>query len=57
VGGCWPLVEAALAGPRSPAGHFRKEVSENLYSSEGLARYILCCCQGPYGGLRDKPSK
>ncbi|KAK7899896.1 CAAX farnesyltransferase (FTase) subunit beta [Exophiala xenobiotica] len=37
VGGCWPLVEAALAGPRSPAGHFRKE--------------------GPYGGLRDKPSK
>ena len=28
-----------------------------LYSREGLIRYILCCCQAESGGLRDKPGK
>ncbi|KAJ9499337.1 CAAX farnesyltransferase (FTase) subunit beta [Exophiala xenobiotica] len=38
VGGCWPLVEAALAGPRSPAGHVRKEVNSyhTCYNLVGL---------------------
>ncbi|KIW11531.1 hypothetical protein PV08_10832 [Exophiala spinifera] len=57
VGTCWPLVEAALDGPRDTPKGMGRNVSENLYSSEGLSRYILCCCQGPQGGLRDKPSK
>ncbi|KAL6252344.1 CAAX farnesyltransferase (FTase) subunit beta [Rhinocladiella similis] len=57
VGTCWPLVEAALDGPRDHVKGMGRNVSGNLYSSEGLSRYILCCCQGPQGGLRDKPSK
>ncbi|KIW89170.1 uncharacterized protein Z519_10022 [Cladophialophora bantiana CBS 173.52] len=57
LGGCWPLAQAAVSGPRDSAGDKTRNVSENLYSSEGLARYILCCCQAKGGGLRDKPSK
>lgn len=54
IGSCWPLVQAALNGPIS-----RVEDAHvgDLYSAEGLARYILCCCQAQHGGLRDKPSK
>ena len=29
----------------------------SFYHREGLIRYILCCCQGESGGLRDKPGK
>ncbi|KAK8253131.1 terpenoid cyclases/protein prenyltransferase alpha-alpha toroid [Phyllosticta capitalensis] len=47
VGGCWALVEAAL---QLPAG-------AELWSREGMIRYILCACQGKKGGLRDKPGK
>jgi len=59
IGGCWPLVQAALNGPTPPSqGHKPDPLTiGNLYSSEGLARYILGCCQAPDGGLRDKPSK
>ncbi len=57
IGGCWPLVQAAVNGPRDSAPGTGPAVRGNLYSSEGLARYILCCCQAPHGGLRDKPSK
>ncbi|EXJ90003.1 protein farnesyltransferase subunit beta [Capronia epimyces CBS 606.96] len=57
LGSCWPLVQAALSGPRGTASGLGHDVRENLYSSEGLARYILCCCQAQDGGLRDKPSK
>ena len=57
LGGCWPLLQAALTGPRESIDGRGRAVSNNLYSSEGLARYILGCCQGPEGGLRDKPSK
>jgi len=46
VGGCWSLLSAALG-----------LVTTDLWSREGLARYILSCCQAPKGGLRDKPSK
>ena len=28
-----------------------------LWSRDALARYALCCCQAPRGGLRDKPGK
>ncbi|KAK7518607.1 terpenoid cyclases/protein prenyltransferase alpha-alpha toroid [Phyllosticta citriasiana] len=48
VGGCWALVEAALG--LSGEG-------QELWSREGMIRYILCACQGPKGGLRDKPGK
>ncbi|EHY58694.1 CAAX farnesyltransferase (FTase) subunit beta [Exophiala dermatitidis] len=57
LGSCWPLVQAAMNGPRGTAPRPGQKVTENLYSSEGLARYILCCCQAEDGGLRDKPSK
>jgi protein farnesyltransferase subunit beta len=57
IGGCWPLVQAALNGPFSLASGNGEIKAGNLYSAEGLARYILCCCQAPHGGLRDKPSK
>ena len=46
VGGCWGLLEAALG-----------LVTTDLWSREALTRYVLCCCQAPKGGLRDKPSK
>lgn len=56
VGGCWPLVQAALNGtPEDPKTLQPKFGS--LYSREGLTRYILGCCQSPLGGLRDKPGK
>ncbi|EON66817.1 hypothetical protein W97_06219 [Coniosporium apollinis CBS 100218] len=52
IGGCWALVEAAVAGPGKPGAG----PPPSLWSREGLIRYILCCAQGHYG-LRDKPSK
>lgn len=59
VGGCWALVEAALNGPQreSELGPENKGVVGSLWSREGLARYILTCCQAMDGGLRDKPRK
>jgi len=45
IGGCWALIDAAA------------QTKKDLWSREGLLRYILCCCQGDKGGLRDKPSK
>lgn len=54
VGGCWPLVQSALDGMQ-PAAALNK-ASGNLYSREGLTRYILSCCQAKRG-LRDKPGK
>lgn len=54
IGGCWPLVEAALEGvPESK----RILAGDSLYSREALTRYILCCGQdtSKRGGLRDKP--
>ncbi|KAJ8064484.1 hypothetical protein OCU04_006818 [Sclerotinia nivalis] len=60
VGGCWPLLEACLEGPtqQTQNGPSSSSTPINLYSREGLIRYILCCCQdtGSRGGLRDKPS-
>ncbi|KAG4034023.1 hypothetical protein MFRU_003g00020 [Monilinia fructicola] len=61
VGGCWPLLEACLEGPTLPTenGSSSFPTPVDLYSREGLIRYILCCCQdtGNRGGLRDKPSR
>lgn len=56
IGGCWPLIEAALKRPVTAS---QKVDSDSLYSKEGLIRYILCACQDTSrrGGLRDKPSK
>lgn len=56
IGGCWPLVEAAIGGPIRQAGGV-KDTPQRVFSSEGLVRYILSCCQAVDGGLRDKPSK
>ncbi|KAF2493244.1 terpenoid cyclases/Protein prenyltransferase [Lophium mytilinum] len=50
VGGCWAIVEAAVQGSKDGVG-------ARLWRREGLARYILACCQGQKGGLRDKPGK
>lgn len=56
VGGCWPLVEAALNGAQA-AEQPNEPVTVILYSRDGLVRYILSCCQAKNGGLRDKPNK
>ena len=55
VGGCWPLIEAALNGPQTSVSIDWPRAS-NLYSKEGLIRYILSCCQKDSGGFGDKPS-
>ena len=57
VGGCWPLIQAALNGPSSEPRGSRTATIGTLYSREGHTRYILNCCQADTGGLRDKPSK
>lgn len=55
VGGCWPLLEAAISDTQAKQGaETLPEIS--LYSRDGLIRYILACCQSEKGGLRDKPS-
>lgn len=56
VGDCWPLVRSALNGPHRD-GDAVPEVPQYLFSREGLARYIMNCCQNKNGGLRDKPGK
>lgn len=53
VGGCWPLLESSLDGKPSST----EPPASSLFSREGLTRYILACCQGNDGGLRDKPGK
>lgn len=55
VGGCWPLLQSALDGVQSATAP-NEASSGNLYSREGLTRYILGCCQAKEG-LRDKPGK
>jgi protein farnesyltransferase subunit beta len=59
VGGCWPLIDAAMNGPRSTdmLGSGEDYTSKRMLSREGLIRYVLSCCQSQNGGLRDKPSK
>jgi len=56
VGGCWPLIQAALDGKQSSTASDHP-LASHLYSREGLTRYILTCCQDSQGGLRDKPGK
>ncbi|KAE8144308.1 beta subunit of farnesyltransferase [Aspergillus avenaceus] len=56
VGGCWPLIQSAINGSQ-PATAPSQTSTGSLYSREGLARYILACCQAKHGGLRDKPGK
>lgn len=56
VGGSFAFLEAALNHPpldQNPP----TDVLGSTWSREGLVRYILCCCQGENGGLRDKPDK
>ncbi|KAJ5596463.1 hypothetical protein N7450_002921 [Penicillium hetheringtonii] len=48
--------KSALDGHPQSASAPSKTIG-SLFSHEGLARYILSCCQHPYGGLRDKPGK
>ncbi|ELR08712.1 CAAX farnesyltransferase (FTase) subunit beta [Pseudogymnoascus destructans] len=54
IGGCWPLLDACLAGSAENHG---APHNDSLYSREALTRYILCCGQDTTkrGGLRDKP--
>ena len=57
LGGCWPLVQAALAGPQDAGSRQTPATVGMFLSREGLTRYVLNCCQAKDGGLRDKPSK
>ncbi|KAF3307868.1 CAAX farnesyltransferase (FTase) subunit beta [Orbilia oligospora] len=54
VGGCWSLVEAAVNAIESGKTAVKTNIGD-LWSRKALIRYILTCCQGPHGGLRDKP--
>ncbi|KAI2636709.1 terpenoid cyclases/protein prenyltransferase alpha-alpha toroid [Xylaria nigripes] len=58
VGGCWPLIDAAIQGAAiTPSAGFPSPKVDSLYSREGLIRYIFCCGQdqSKRGGMRDKP--
>ncbi|KAI1327363.1 terpenoid cyclases/Protein prenyltransferase [Xylariaceae sp. FL0255] len=57
VGGCWPLVNAAVNGPVLDVPSEPTLDANDMYSREGLIRYILCCGQDQTkrGGMRDKP--
>ncbi|KAJ4422219.1 CAAX farnesyltransferase (FTase) subunit beta [Gnomoniopsis sp. IMI 355080] len=64
VGGCWPLLEAALSGTAVTSSQSAEKselpsYQRSLYSREGLIRYTMCCCQdlSKRGGLRDKPGR
>lgn len=57
IGGCWPLVEAAMQRPHVQSRSIGDYMAPRLFDCEGLTRYILSCCQASSGGLRDKPSK
>ncbi len=66
IGGCWPLIAAALEPSNTPQADqdtgselATKGKGKYLYSRGGLIRYILCVCQDTSrrGGMRDKPSK
>lgn len=45
-GGCFPILEKYVFG-----------VDHKMYSDIGLSSYVLACCQGPRGGVKDKPGK
>ena len=55
VGGCWPLLEAALHGLQPDEDLHKPIASKGLFSRKGIVKYIQCCCQSEHGGLRDKP--
>jgi len=59
VGGCWPLIDAALNGGKDLEESPPPTSEVDWYNREGLIRYILCCAQdqSKRGGLRDKPSR
>ncbi|KAL9623735.1 MAG: hypothetical protein Q9160_001965 [Pyrenula sp. 1 TL-2023] len=72
VGGCWPLLLGVLNGPVHNSERIDKTKEEEdddtaaqtilqkegwMVSREGIARWVLSCCQQPGGGLRDKPGK
>jgi protein farnesyltransferase subunit beta len=57
VGGCWPLLHAALMRPKQHTQRSETAANGSLCSREGHTRYVLNCCQAESGGLRDKPSK
>ncbi|KAL1924243.1 uncharacterized protein VTP21DRAFT_7278 [Calcarisporiella thermophila] len=48
-GGVFPLLESELLR--------RNRWSEELYGRDALQDYLLVCCQGGRGGMRDKPGK
>ncbi|KAK5173994.1 CAAX farnesyltransferase (FTase) subunit beta [Saxophila tyrrhenica] len=52
VGGCWDLIQAAVA-PAASNG-----MNADVWNRAALIRYLLTCCQQPgkKGGMRDKPS-
>lgn len=52
-GGVFPLLYMALREKHEEALH--PELWQ--FDQEALQQYILCCCQTPHGGLRDKPGK
>ncbi|KAJ1658034.1 CAAX farnesyltransferase (FTase) subunit beta [Dispira simplex] len=50
VGGLFPLIASNICRGKSVRSGY-------LYDREKLQQYILTCCQGSRGGLRDKPEK
>lgn len=58
VGGCWALIQAAIAGSTNNNNNHTSTKQIPLWNRVGLIRYLLCCGQQPgkRGGMRDKPS-
>ncbi|KAJ1975771.1 CAAX farnesyltransferase (FTase) subunit beta [Dimargaris xerosporica] len=69
LGAIFPMLEAVLRRQYA-ANHLQNasdsddqetayinDQMEYLYDRERLQQYVLACCQGPKGGLRDKPER
>lgn len=69
--GCHRAAVGAASGPADVAQHSGEHVEQDyvistrfastqqevLYDAQALQLWLLCCCQGLKGGLRDKPGK
>lgn len=62
--GIFPLLDEIYINPQMysndsdnvPLDCWPEEEGSWIYDQKFLQKFILCCCQNPSGGLRDKPS-
>ncbi len=53
-GGVFPLLECYFS---MELGLEQQDGKIDVWDRERLQEYLLVCCQGKFGGIRDKPSK